>query len=165
MALAYCTLNDIKDVLSTEGVDLRLDDSPPSTYADVIDEASQSVAFYTWERYSDSTLAANLWIKHATKVVGALLLCERRGNPVPVGILERFGRYEKQLELIRTAKAKIPNAALRKSAVPVMSNLRAVTRPYPRIVVEGTQSTGHPENYSQNRDPIELSGLQLDYII
>jgi len=165
MALAFCTLASIQDVLSADGVTLRLDDSPPSTYADVIDEASQYVNFYLWERYTEATLNASLWVKHVAKTVAAMMLCERRGNPVPVGVLERFGRYQLMLEAIQGGKAKVPGAALRKSSAPVMSNMSAVNRPYPRAVVEKLQSTGTPEGYTQNRDPLEATQQVLNFSI
>ena len=161
----YCDTDDIKNRLSAVGVTLRTDDSPPDDLGDVIDEASAMIEEHCLLGYTETNLAASRWANHVCADLATALLCERRGNPMPAGIARRHERAMERLEKVRLGSMLIPDIAARKEAVPVMSNVRIVQRPFNRTVVERNRSTGKPADYKQERDPLDWTNLYLDYVI
>src|SRR5712671_5774094 len=94
MTVLYCSMNDVVNVLSQSGVDLRLDDIPPApTDGDVLNDASTIIDEFCANRYSPTWLVQSDWIRHRCKNIAAFLLCERRGNPVPSGVQTQWDRY------------------------------------------------------------------------
>lgn len=156
----YCTTSDVWHRLSTEGANLRVDDDP-GTLQEVLDDAAVLVNEHCELRYSVAQLAVSDWVRKRAADVAAALLCERRGNPVPVGMARKFDRTTARLEQIRLGTFLIPDIGLRKTEVPVLSNVRVRLDPFPRTVVERNRSTGKPEGYTQHADRFEY----LDYSI
>lgn len=157
----YCAIADIQNILSADGVTYRTDDSPPDTYGDVIDAASAVIDEHCFIWVLPATLATNEWVKHRAAEVASYYLCERRGNPVPPGVAQRYERAMERLELVRLGRLQIPNCAVRKTQVPVLSNGRIRLDPFPRTVIEKKRSTGKPEGYTQHADRLDT----LDYSI
>lgn len=155
--MAFCTSTDVQNLLSAEGVILRADDNPPSVLGECLDMGDDEINWYCSELYSATALAASDWVRRAAAVVAAYNLCERRGNPVPVGIAQKYDRLVAKLEKVQTGnpKYRIPGIGVKKSVAPVVSNHRATNRPWPRTVVIKAQSTGRPENIRQNVDPFD----------
>jgi phage gp36-like protein len=161
---AYCQLIDIQNRLSAAGVAARVDDTPPTTLGDVIDEASRKVDEHCQTRYGTNLSKSNI-VKHWTATIAATLLCERRGNPVPNSLARRYQETMDAMEHVLLHGRLIPDIAERKAGVPVMSNVHTQLLPYPHTVVEtGTRrSTGKPEQYTQNKDVID--NYVYDYVI
>lgn len=158
----YCSLNDVKNRLSTAGVTYRIDDTPPdATDGDVLDEASRIIDDYCLLHYAEAQLAVSPIVMHWTANIAAMLMCERRGNPVPVGIHSKYERTLKRLERVQLGATLIADIPMRKTQVPVLSNVRVRLDPFPRTVVEKRRSTGTPENYKQHSDKLDF----LDYSI
>jgi hypothetical protein len=67
-----------------------------------------------------------------------------------------------RLEKIRLGLLAVPNLPIRKEMAPVMSNVRIRLDPFPRTVVEQTNSTGKPEGYNQHTDALDWN---FDYSI
>ena len=120
----YCTIADVQNRLSADGVTYRTDDTPPTTYGDVLDEASREIDFYCLARYDEALLASSNWVKHQCAVIAAFLLCERRGNPVPRGIAGKYERTIEKLEKVQLGTVAVPGIVERRTAVPTMSNVR-----------------------------------------
>ena len=155
----YCAIADVQNRLSADGVTYRTDDTPPTTYGDVLDEASREIDFYLLARYDGDLLATSDWVKHQCAVIAAFLLCERRGNPVPRGIAGKYERTIAKLEKIQTGTGNVgvPGIVERRTAVPTMSNVRIRLDPAPRTVVERNRSTtrNRPQDYVQHADRLE----------
>lgn len=152
---AYCTIGDIQNRLSATGVTSRTDDTPPDDYGDVIDEASRIVDESCLLMYSEANLAASGVVKHWTANIASFLLCERRGNPVPVGIASKYERVMETLDKVLLHGRQIPDIPMRKVGAPVLSNVRVQLAPVPHTVVERSRSTGKPDGYRQRNDVLD----------
>ncbi len=164
IATPYCVLADIQNRLSVVGVTARIDDTPPTTLGDVIDEASRMVDRYCQTRYGANLALSNI-VKHCTANIAAMFLCERRGNPVPIGIQRKYDRDLEFMEKVEAYGKLIPDIAETKAGVPTLSNVHVQLVPYPHTVVEAgvRRSTGTPQGYTQNRDT--LDSFNYDYQI
>lgn len=149
---AYCTEDDIENRLSTTGVTLRTDDTPPTALGDVIDDASTLIDEHCRLRYTPAVLAASDWVNQRATDLAACLLCERRGNPPPASIQRKHDRAMERLELVRRGLLQIPDVGMRKSEVPVLSNQRVRLDPHPRVQTQKSKSTGTQEGYKTNND-------------
>lgn len=149
----YCTMDDVKNILSAAGVTARLDDVPPDDDGDVLDEAASIIDEYCYTRYG-ANLTRSRVVKHWAAALAAVALCERRGNPPPIGLVRKCDRVMESLKRVLSNGRQIPDIAQVKAGAPVMSNMHVQLYPYPHSVVEssGKRSTGKPENYQQNRD-------------
>lgn len=162
MAANYCTLNDVKDVLSESGVKLRLDDLPP-TAADgnILDEASATIDEYCLLGYSAANLAVSRWVKHRCKVIAAVLLCGRRNCPIPSALEKRYDKLIEDLERVRIGKLFVPDIPMSAANVPQLINGRVALHPIPHFRVQKARSMGQPTNFAEKVDYLDI----LDYII
>ena len=157
ISTAYCTIDDVANRISKDGIFARIDDVPPDAYGDCIDEASRMIDEYCYLQYGSNLALSNV-VKHWTANIATYLLCTRRGNPAPVGIVhDRYERAMKTLEAVLHNGRQIPDIAQLKSAVPVMSNVHIQPWPYPHTVVEGStrRSTGTAAGYRRNTDTLD----------
>jgi phage gp36-like protein len=157
----YCDWADVKTVLGTEGIELRTDDLTPTERDEILDEASRELDFYLLTIYAEARLASSPTVKRWCAVVAAQCLSNRRGNPAPTGVQGKFERVIEKLELVAKGTRQIPDIGRRKTEAPVLSSPRIVFGPHPHTVIERTRSTGKPENYRQNRDPLEIPDYQI----
>lgn len=162
MTLAYCSQNDIINRLSADGVTYRTDDNPPTTLGDVIVDAGTQIDEHLFFLYDPNQLVQSDWVRERAADIASYLLCERRGNPVPPGIAAKYERTMERLEKIRLGLLAVPNLPIRKEQAPVLSNVRVRLDPFPRVVVERSNSTGTPEGYQQNTDSLDWN---FDYSI
>jgi hypothetical protein len=154
---AYCTLTDVKNILSTNGVTLRLDDSPPtSADGDVLDDASRLIDEHLLLCYTEANLALSPWVKHATALIAAVHLCERRNNPPPNALVRRYERYMTRLEQGRLGQFMVPDIPSRVENVPRLINGRVVLAPTPHFRVQAARSTGTPESYASRQDMLDI---------
>lgn len=157
----YLTEQDLHNRLSAEGVALRVDDGPPDDLGDVIDDASSLIEEYCWQFYDAAQLAQSEWVKQRATDLAAQLLCERRGNPAPVGVARRHDRAVESLEMVREGKLRIPWLPLRRTCAPRLANQRARLEPVIHVVTEKRRSTVKAKNYRQHDDKWEF----FDYSI
>ena len=165
----YCSLNDVIDRLSQDGVNLRTDDEPPDAAGNILERAAATINEYCLPRYSDVNLAASAWVKHECANVAAAYLCERRGNPIPPGVARAFERLMPSdgrpgvLERIRRGQRNVPDAPERRTSAPVLSQGRIQLWPVPHTVVEPSRSSSRnqPTDYAQRTDQLDV----LDYVI
>lgn len=162
LGTAYCTIDDVQRILSVEGVNYRIDDDP-SEYPDVIDEACREVDLYLLPHYSTTTLSGNNWVKYQSAIITAVLLCERRGNPVPRGVDRKYERLTERLERIGSGELHVPGAVRRRTDVPTLSAPRIRLDPYPRTVIERRRggSANPPEDYPRIDDKTEWPNYQI----
>lgn len=156
----YCSLTDLQDRLSDEGVNLRLDDKP-TVYSKVINRASTKIDQYCRPRYTTANLAVSDWVKEAATTISVFMLCGRRGNPPPAAIAADYEELIDWLKLIASGARNLPDVPMRKTEVPVLSNVRTRLDPFPRTVVEPKISTGKAEGYKQHADRLDW----FDYTI
>jgi phage gp36-like protein len=162
----YCTLSDLQNRLSATGVALRTDDSPPDLLGDVLDDASAEVDMHCQLTYDPAQLSNSRWIKHKTADIAAHLLCERRGDPVPVGIAAKHQRALEALEKVQMGTLKIGDVPQRRKSVPSVTNLRPALRPFPHAVVERSRGTEVVDKLPQrNIDPWDPMNILPDYVI
>lgn len=152
----YCTVKNLQDRLSADGVALRTDDEPPGYLGSVVDEASATIDEYCGLQYDPVQMATSRIVKHWCADIAVMRLCERRGNPPPSSVEKRYDKLMERLELVRLGQLPIYGLPVRRTAAPVMSNLRVRLDPEPRVVVERRKSTGHVTDYHQNVDTLEL---------
>lgn len=152
----YCTVDDLKDRMGELGVELRIDDLPPSDdqVGASIKRASRKIDMYASLRYG-AGLANSAVITDMCADLAIAALCRRRGNPVPESVAEEEAFWLNELEQIRRGLVYLPDAAELRVNGPVLSKQRVVLRPYPAIVTERRDSTGIAEGYKQQRDPYE----------
>ena len=162
----YCTITDIQNRLSATGVTLRTDDTPPTSYGDVIDDASAEIEMYCLLRYGADQLAATRWIRHKCADIATYLLCERRGNAAPPGVAGKFDRAIADLQKIQAGSLKLADVPQRRRGVPTVSNMRPAMRPFPHAVVETKRGTEVVEQLPQkNKDPWDGMNVLPDVVI
>lgn len=162
MANTYCALTDMQDILSSVGVTLRIDDSPPTTYGKAIAKAGNTIDRYLYRRYASSDLATSSLVTDLAASLAVNYLCRRRGNPVPPGVAEIYAETIAYLEEVQAGVNDIPEIAPRKAYAPGLSVLVATQRPFPRAVVERSRNPvlgGVAANYSpKNNSPLDTYG-------
>lgn len=151
----YCAQADIQNRLSTTGVNLRVDDTPPTTLGDVLNNAASIIDEHCRLSYDPATMVTSEWVKQRATDVAAYLLCTRRGNPAPGSIEALYTRTMARLEQVRLGVVQIPDIPARKNMAPVLSNQRVKLTPFPHVVTERNRSTGTPAGYDQHTDPQE----------
>lgn len=157
----YCVIADIQNRLSSAGVTLRTDDTPPTTYGDVIDDASATIDEYCLLLYTAANLALSRWVKHRCADIATGLLCERRGNGVPDGIARKWDRTIAALERVQAGILPVPDIAKRRTGVMVASNMNGRLAPEPHAVVVRSRQPARttPTDYPQKVDPVDFSDL------
>jgi hypothetical protein len=161
-AAAYTSVRNLKNFLSTAGVQLRIDDQPPDILGDVIGEAGDELEQYCWNRYRVLLQAGgNAWTLRVATTIAAAKLCERRANSVPGTVAERYAKAIQRLERIEAGRYNIPGAAETKPSIPVLSQGRVKLGVRgPVTVIERSRSTGTPEGYQQHQDLSDLWGWE-----
>lgn len=161
-ANTYCTIDDVRDLLSASGVSLASDDNPPSDYGNALEKAGAKIDWYCYKRYEPAQLANSPLVRDWAAVLAAWFLRTRRGNAPPQGLAILYQQAIQDLEEVKKGQAEIPTLAVRRSYVPVLIVKRSTQRPYNRGVVErsrGTSATGGPRGYQQkNNDPYDTYG-------
>ncbi len=163
----YCDPNSIYDIMSTPGVNLRVDDVPPTTLGGAAAKAGNQIDKYCWQRYDPIYLAQSDLVKDWAATIAAYYLCCRRGNGAPKGIAALYETAIADLIEIKKGISAIPSIPLRRGYAPVMSVMRAHQRPFNRAVVEtslGADLGGKP-NYHRFTDPWELLGINSSSIL
>ena len=149
----YCTWRDIEHRLSIDGADATVDDDIDDTErTKVLEDAATEVNGYCQLLYSIEALADSEWISKKTKDIAVYYAFTRRGNPAPGSVEHAYDKAIKDLERVQLSITVIPDAAQRKSNVPVLSNLRAAKYPVNGVKVVRGKSTGTPEGYVQHED-------------
>jgi hypothetical protein len=157
----YCTMADLQNRLSVEGVALRIDDVPLEVLGDVLTDAGTQVEEHCLLRYSPGALAASEWVHQRATDIAVVLLCERRGNPAPASAVRKHDRAMERLEQCRLGQFNVPDVGMAKSNAPVLSTPRIRLDPVPQTVIVKSRSTGNPEGYSQKVDYPDFG----DYVI
>lgn len=159
----YCTMDDIADLMSQNGMQLCLDDNPPSLNANVLDKAGNLVDRYLCRRYDPSQLALSPVIRDCCAAIGAYYLGGgRRGNPAAQGFATMYEDVIAYFVELKKGLNEIPGIAARKSYAPIISVMRSTLRPFPRTVVErsrSSQAAGGPENFVGAPDPWDTFGF------
>lgn len=163
----YCAPNDIVDLLSTPGVNQRVDDVPPTTLGGAAAKAGNQIDKFCYQRYEPTYLAQSDLVKDWAATIAAFYLCCRRGNGPPKGIAILYEAALADLAEIKKGIDSIPGIPLRRGYAPVMSVMRATQVPFDRAVVEvslGANLGGKP-NYRQHADAWDRIGINSDAIL
>lgn len=144
-----------------------------SPLAEYIDRAALEIDEHCLLFYTPAGLLGSTWITKHAAITAAYYYCMRRGNLPPAGVALLFegsnaarGKdgTRNKLERVQKGTLNIPDLPRRKPSVPVMSNMRPALRPHPHMVVERYRSTGRPEQYHQNGDPYDLTGINQPFM-
>lgn len=160
---AYCDIDDVRDRISKEGVELRVDDIPPSDYGGVIDRASRVIDRYLRRRYAPATLAASEDVSDLATSLATYFLCTRRGNPAPGSVAFDYEEAMVYLKEIRFGGADLADVAERRAAAPTMSNIRVRLRPEPHSVVVPAKSSRLGGVRTRRRQRQDQSQQDRDY--
>ena len=168
----YCTIQDVQDLLSANGVTLATDDCPPNTWGNALAKAANKIDFYLGRRYDPTELVQSDLVKDWCAALAARYLRLRRGNAAPAGTQALYEDAVADLKEVQKGRNDIPGIGMRKSHAPGMSKMRATLRPFARAVVEqsqGTHASGEAESFHRQEDPYDLYGWNstdyLDYTI
>lgn len=151
----YCSQTDVTNHLTVDGVSYRIADNPPTELGNAIGEASDEIEEYLLRDYDTACLAGNSWVRNICAAIASYILCERGGNAVPPGIVQKYERAIRKLEQVRLGIIQVPGCGQRRDNVPVLSNVRVRLDPYPHTVVERSRSTGQPTDYVQSVDRLD----------
>jgi phage gp36-like protein len=154
----YTTRDKIARRISQLGIDALTDDDVDSING-AIEDATTEVNGYMFILYDATRLAASQWIQMRATDLAVLFISSRRNNPAPQEAVRRYERALKELELYGSGARPLPDAAMRKSAAPVLSNQRVRMQPFPHVVTERSQSTGDPAGFVGNDDPADVDPL------
>jgi phage gp36-like protein len=132
----YCTAEDVEGLLSTEGVDARLDDdssgavdgSEDGRMTQAISYATAKVDQYAAGRYAASDLAASWVVNEWATSLACCWLCRRRGNPVPASIKELCDATIEDLKAVLAGTLPIADVGQRYTDQPAWSNVRVDPR-------------------------------------
>lgn len=113
LATLYCDEQDIRDILSEEGVDLRVDDDDDGAVNETeqlmitkaLNQAAAKVNQYCVRFYTPAVLATSWTVHEWASNIAARELCKRRGNPVPTSIEKE---YEDTIEDMKAVAAGEP---------------------------------------------------------
>jgi hypothetical protein len=144
---------------------LAIDDLPPSDLGNAIAKAGNRIDLFLSRRYDTAQLMESDLVKDWAAALACSYLRRRRGNPQPQGIAELAKEALADLTEIKHGLNDIPGIGMRKSFAPGQSKMRATLRPYPRAVVEVSQSTtlgGVATGYQKNQDIWDRYGFNAE---
>lgn len=162
LAILYATDSDVEDYLSTEGVDLRLDDDNSGTVSPAelsrltvrgLNVATARVNLYCSQMYDASGLATSWMVNEWTTCLAACWLCRRRGNPIPQSIADACDATMHELELVKDGSLTLTDIGMREAAWPAWSNV--TVRPefqLKKVRVQRQISERSPTDYPQTID-------------
>lgn len=161
LSYVYCTQTDVEQILSANGVTLRLDDDGAGLVSaaeqlrmtDAINGAACTVDFYCFSKYTQAQLATSMFINRAASWLAAYDLCGTRGNEVPESILEEAEKWEEKLAKIESKGGRVPGLPYRMSQCPTMDNTRLDNRYNSKVIrVERRTSTSQATQLPVNVD-------------
>lgn len=162
-SINYCDYEDVENILSVHGVDLRLDDDGTITPSVeeiarlnvwAINIATSKVNMYVLGLYNASDLQRSWLINFYATVIASRLICARRLNPVPESLMQLYEEAIKDLEDLKAQYAFLNDVGMRNVPWPAWSNIRFDTRyRVKQLRVERVISEKTPvQDYSQTVD-------------
>lgn len=146
----------IQDLLSADGVSLRLDDDGDGSVSSdewdrlttrAVGLATERVNGYCSGRYNASDLVNSWQAWDAATVIAARWLCARRGNPVPDGINALYEEIVHWLEQVRAGQVFLGDVAPRDEGYFGWSNIELDQRYWLkklRVIKPISQADGAP---------------------
>jgi len=132
-AYVYCVEADVNDLLSQEGVELRLDDDSTGAISTTerqvltvkgIYWATSRVNLYLVPRYEASQLATSYIVNEWCTRFAARWLCSRRGNSPPASIEDLYQEAKEEMADVLAGKMQVPDIGARSPEWPLWSNIR-----------------------------------------
>jgi hypothetical protein len=163
----YAQLSDLQDILSANGVALRLDDVPPDTLANAINKAGNKVDFYLGRVYSPDQLVQSSLVVDWAAALACHFLCARRNNPVGVGCKTLYDDAIADMIEVKKGRSDIPGIPRRKGFVPTLSIKQVVQRPFNRGVIEVSRGSqvSKAANITQEKSLYDEIGLNNPAIL
>lgn len=128
----YTSADEVSDLLSSEGVDIRLDDDADE-FVDssellrldpgIINYATSKVNLYLGERYAAADLATSWQVHEWCTVIAAVMLCRRRANPVPKTLAKEQREAIEEMREVRVGDLSLSDIGERESSQPSLSNM------------------------------------------
>lgn len=150
LSYTYTSRSEMNELLSSVGVDFRLDDlSDPSSedavVLNIVSEATDMVNFYCGRIYDEVDLNDSMLARRWATWIGVYLLSQRRGNP---SLFEdRYQEVLAMMEKVTEGTFIIPRLPTKADFTPAMSNLHVddrfrvhKLRVHPTISTGGTSS-------------------------
>jgi hypothetical protein len=138
LAYTYLVQGDLERQMGVYGLKVRLDQNADgyittdeqAIVQDIINEATETVNFYCWGKYTDAMLATSNWVNRKATILGVYRACTIRLNPVPDFVVEDSAKVEEELKTVRDGAGLIPFLPLRRALAPKWSNTRVVVWPF-----------------------------------
>jgi len=154
LATVYCDSDDVAAILSTSGINLRLDD----TTADVltnqgINWGAARINDFCAGRYDPADMVSSWTINWWNTVLASRFICVRRVNPLPNSIKDLY--VEAMQDMLALRKGEYSLGDINSCIVdsPAWSNVRVpVWYLVDRIRVERRQSEGTPRRIAPPLD-------------
>lgn len=131
MTTTYCTRLNVQSLIGEAALLAVIDDNQDGVEnpneSEYITHAIERGAVEMNESLSKqyaplSGLSSNDWCKWCNAYLAAYFLFERRGNPVPTGILDAVQTYKDKLSEIRWGRFSVPEATPSFNSRPAVSN-------------------------------------------
>lgn len=130
MATTYCTRLNVQSLIGEAALLAVIDDNQDgvenpeeSEYiTHAIERGAVEMNEAISKQYILSALTSNDWCKWCNAYLAAYFLFERRGNPVPTGVLDAVQTYKDKLSEIRWGRYQIPEALPSHNYRPAVSN-------------------------------------------
>lgn len=137
LSTLYTSQAAVEDLLSSEGVSLRLDDDQSGAVAageldrlttHAVNYATAEVNMRVGGRYAPAQLAESWVVYEWATVIAARWLCARRANPVPTTIQDAFDKALEDMLLVQERKLSLNDIAERAAPQPTLSNMTLDSR-------------------------------------
>ena len=156
LAYTFCQQSDVEQILSINGVSLRLDDdnngaisaAEQNRMTDCINAATETCRYYLYSKYTDAILATSNFVNRACAWLAAYELCATRGNPAPDSIIDEAERWEEKLKAICDNGKRVPGLPYRMSQAIRYDNTRLNPR-YNFRVIRVERNTSSPVSTTQ----------------
>lgn len=128
----YTDQAEINDLLSENGVNLRLDDDDDAAVdADelvritprIVNKATARCNLYLLERYDANQLADSWMVHHWATVIGAYMVCQRRGNVIPESLQQEYDQCIEEMQAVKDGDMSLGDVPQRESDQPTFSNV------------------------------------------
>lgn len=155
MATTYCNRLNIQSLIGQSALLACIDDNvdgvenPEETQyiTDCITRAAVEMNEALCKQYVLSDLNNNDWCRWCNAYIAAWFLFERRGNPVPPGIIDAVQTYKDKLAEIRWGRYQVPQANPSFDYRPAVSNFVPELGKYsnPIRVFQDESTGGEPD--------------------
>lgn len=161
----WCTLAEVEDLLSANGVSASTNDNYDNSVADatIVDNAIARgrtiLSQYLVQKYDIEVITSSAeWVKWAAATFAAIEIMRRKGGVVPPGLQELYEQYTEFLKNVQSGTFQVPGLYPRSSPGISVSNITMDNR-YNRAKIRVVSTISWPvglSKLSQFRDRFDF---------